>query len=63
MPQAPTLSPEEMQLQQAQGSGPGPANLLVAAASLHNEGALSMPSGPRNDPLKPSRGKKLKVIK
>lgn len=67
MPQAPLLPPG-MTDQNPAGATAGinPQNFLMAAADLHQQGAFSMPSGDKTDPLarvgKPPR-RKLKVIK
>lgn len=66
MPQAPTLSPEQM-AKVGQGSAIDPQNFLLAAADLHQSGALSspMPTGqPLGGPAKSGKGRKtMKVVK
>lgn len=64
MPQAPMLPPEAMQQQQNAAAGINPANFLIAAAQMHNEGSLSMPSGPK-EPLQTGKRppRKLRILK
>ena len=65
MPQAPMLPPDELAKAQT-GAGIDPQNFLLAAADLHQQGALSSPV-PAGVPLQTgkSRGRrgKLKVMK
>lgn len=67
MPTAPALPPDEMAKAQA-STGINPVNFLMAAASMHNAGQLSSPTGPSTDPLSSAKSKrpfqkKLKIIK
>jgi len=66
MPQAPMLPPDQMQAatSSAQMGGVSPEHFLMAAADLHQQGALSapVPQGVALQTGKTSR-RKLKVIK
>lgn len=53
------LDPAQMQQAQATG-GVNPANFLIAAASMHNEGSLSAPEGPK-EPLQTGKRPKAKL--
>jgi hypothetical protein len=57
MPTAPMLPPDEMAKAQAT-AGINPINFLTAAATMHNEGSLSAPTGPKTDPLAATKSKK-----
>jgi hypothetical protein len=66
MPTVPMLPPDQMARAQASAGAANPVNFLIAAADMHNQGQLSAPSGPTNDPLaragkKPLR--KMQVVK
>lgn len=68
MPLAPLLPPDQMAKAQA-GAGLNPANFLIAAAEMHNSGALSAPVPSGKDLVTPSQKgnrlvqKHLKVLK
>lgn len=64
MPQAPMLPPDQMA--QAQSTaGLNPANFLMAAAEMHQQGQLSAPVPKGRDPAQFSKRapRKLKVLK
>ena len=54
MPMAPLLPPDQAAQQQATG-GLNPANFLIAAAEMHNNGSLSAPVPKGKDLVTPSQ--------